>query len=151
MSMYICEIFVCFRSHIFVCEPFEEKLMVLAGEARPDTIVEVRARFEPCILCGVNSKPFGPAGVDKTISPGFCMMPYFIFIQRTYRSLRFLHEHSPDAGQLSHALRRERTRQTQTRTAAVQRAYYNQLATMLHDVLYCSQWLLSDPGIRHRG
>ena len=44
----------------------------------------------------------------------------------------------------------DRLTQTIT-TAAMQRACYNQLATTVHDVLYCSQLFLSGPSIRHGG
>ena len=83
---------------------------------------------------GRRSKIFS-AGLDKTISRAFCVRPYFIFIHTYVRFFVFFaRQHSSHALLLS-----EHRRQTQTTTAAMLRAYFNQLATMLHGVLYCSQ------------
>ena len=46
MYSHNCEIFVCFRSYLFVRAPFEDKLKAFAEEGRPDTVVKVWARCE---------------------------------------------------------------------------------------------------------
>ena len=119
--MYFCEISVCFRSYLFVREPFEEKLNVFAAEARPDTIVkfELNPRTVSRVACAQKKLP---AGVNKTIPRGFCMRPYFISI-RTYDSSCFLHGAQPaqTAGNFR-TLCAGNADDRQTTTAAVQRA-----------------------------
>ena len=121
MTMYFCEISVCFRSYLFVREPFEEKLNVFAAEARPDTIVkfELNPRTVSRVACAQKKLP---AGVNKTIPRGFCMRPYFISI-RTYDSSCFLHGAQPaqTAGNFR-TLCAGNADDRQTTTAAVQRA-----------------------------
>ena len=81
-----CDIFVCFRWYLFVRALFEQKLKLLQRKAvgtpsrsgRDPSSIERMAGAQSCFS----------AGVDKTISRGFCMRPYFIFI-RTYDSSCF--------------------------------------------------------------
>ena len=137
MYSYHCETFVCFRKYLFVRAPFAQKLRDFAEEGRPDTTVcgrglgAIRALWSAWRAL----KLFFSAGMDKTSFRGFCMRPYFIYMRMYDTILCFFFARS--------ALGAQTTKTTATTTAAttaaVQRACYNQLATMLHDVLHRTQ------------
>ena len=71
---YNCEIFVCFRSYLFVRAPFEQKLKLLQRKAvgtpsrsgRDPSSIERMAGAQSCFS----------AGVDMSFSRGFCVGPY---------------------------------------------------------------------------
>lgn len=72
MCTYVCEIFVCFGSYLFVRPPFEQKLN--GYEGRLVTLVGVWARSGQCVARGGRSIFFS-AGVDMTYDdfPGFLL------------------------------------------------------------------------------
>ena len=76
---------------------------------------------------------------------------FYLHIPTYTRCFVFLHGAQRQTTLARSALGVQTTDRRKTTTPAVQRAWYDQLATMLRDVLYCSQLLLSDPWIRHRG
>ena len=155
MYTYSSWFFACFRSYLFVCALFSKRLRYLVStfdtqEGRPEPVVEVWARFEHCSSRGVRSKKKLRRKWIRRF-PGISAWGFtsFSYIRTILRV--FCTEHS--GRQLSNALCWEHRRQTETTAAAVQRACYHQPATMIHHVLYtnCSQLLLPDPWIRHRG
>ena len=144
---YNCRFFVCFRTYLFVRALFGKMLRRSTQEGRPDAVVEVWARSVHSGPRGRRLKFFsGGSGYDDF--PGFLHETFFFFI-RTYDSWCFLH-----GTQRQTTFRTLCTRSTDDRRRQQQqwcRACFNQPVTMLHDVPYCSQLLLSDPSIRHRG
>ena len=141
MYVYSCsEIDVCFRSHLFVRGPVEQKLRVFAEKGRLDTaVVEDCARSVHSGRVADAQVFFFCGSVDKTISRGFCMRRCFIFIRTYIRfNVFFARKHS------SHALR---TDNSSSAKSVLQPAGYN----ARRRALWRSLLLLSDPGIRHRG
>lgn len=86
-----------------------------------------------------------PSEKVKTISRGFCIIrPYFIFKYK-YDSSCFFTEHRQPGRQTTFARSALGAQMTDTDNNS-SRAESYQITTLLHDVLYCSQMLLSDPG-----
>ena len=81
MRIFICDVFICFRSlYIYLrIHTVRTKVRRSTEQGRPDTAVEVLARSVQCVARGVRSN-FFPAGggspgggVDKTISRAFSL------------------------------------------------------------------------------
>ena len=87
MYMYNCETFVFFRRYPFVQALFGKTPSTPTREARPDTLVEVRARSEHCRSRGKRSKFFFRWECIRQF-PGFlCMRPILYVIAGKFLSV----------------------------------------------------------------
>ena len=89
MDTYICEIFVCFETNLFV-RALLAKTLKLRRHRKAVRILWSRFELDPSTVARVaGSRSFFPLGVDKTISRVSLCEAYFVLCEayfvRTYR------------------------------------------------------------------